>query len=89
RVFLDSPEAEHKLLDSFYPAPGTLAGAALYDLAEVTGAGWENLYLQFPFESSPEGNDAFFAELAGGTGWDDVQLDILTSSQFYNNANAR
>lgn len=98
RLFLSSPEAAHKLLDSFYPAPGGTAanplpapGAAVpahtYDLATVTGLGWENLYLQGPFGNSPEGNDAFFTALAGGESWDDVQLELLASDQFYNNPN--
>lgn len=98
RLFLTSPEAAHKLLDSFYPAPGGTAAnplpapgtgvpASSYDLAVVTGLGWENLYLQGPFDNTPEGNDAFFADLASGTGWDDVQFDLLTSDQFYNNPN--
>lgn len=98
RLFLSSPEAAHKLLDSFYPAPGGTAANPLpapgagvpahtYDLATVTGLGWENLYLQGPFGNSPEGNDAFFTALAGGDSWDDVQLELLASDQFYNNPN--
>ncbi|MGH7138138.1 MAG: DUF4214 domain-containing protein, partial [Pirellulales bacterium] len=98
RLFLTSPEAEHRLLDSFYPAPGGTAShplpapgtgvaAGAYDLAIVTGDGWENLYLEGPFDSSPQGNDAFFAELANGTGWDDVQLSLLNTSQYYTNPN--
>ncbi|HQU46708.1 MAG TPA: hypothetical protein PK867_28135, partial [Pirellulales bacterium] len=57
------------------------------DLAVLTGDGWENLYLEGPFDSSPEGNDAFFTDLANGTSWDDVQFELLTSDQFYNNPN--
>jgi uncharacterized repeat protein (TIGR01451 family) len=98
RFFLSTPEAEHLLLDSFYPAPGGTASHPLpapgngvasgsYDLAVITGDGWENLYLQGPFDSSPQGNDAFFAELDSGVSWDDVQLHILATDQFYNNPN--
>lgn len=98
RLFLSSPEAAHKLLDSFYPAPGGTASNPLpapgtgvssadYDLAIVTGLGWENLYLEGPFDNSPEGNDAFFADLASGGSWDDVQFELLASEQFYNNPN--
>jgi hypothetical protein len=98
RLFLSSPEAEHKLLDSFYaapggtadhplPAPGTGVTAGSYDLAVMTGDGWENLYLEGPFDSSPQANDEFFAQLASGSAWDDVQYQILTSDQFYTNGN--
>ncbi|HET6882157.1 MAG TPA: DUF4214 domain-containing protein, partial [Pirellulales bacterium] len=98
RLFLSSPEAQHKLLDSFYPAPGGTAANPLpmpgngvasiaYDLAVVTGDGWENLYLEGPFDSLPEANDAFFAQLAGGAAWDDVQYEILNTDQFYSNGN--
>lgn len=95
---LGSPEAAHDLLDSFYPlaggtsgqplgAPGTPAGVGQSNLALLTGSGWENAYLQGPFGSAPPANDAFFASLAGGGDWDDIQLELLGSSQFYTNAN--
>lgn len=95
---LGSPEAAHDLLDSFFPlaggtsgqplgAPGTPAGVGQSDLALLTGSGWENAYLQGPFGSAPPANDAFFASLADGGDWDDIQLELLGSSQFYTNAN--
>ena len=98
RDLLTMPEASHDLLDAFYPAsggtaghalaaPGTQAGAGLTDLAQLTGAGWENLYLEGPSNNSPEGNDSFFASLAAGGNWDDIQSLLLGSDQFYNNPN--
>jgi hypothetical protein len=98
RDLLTTPEAAHDLLDSFYPAPGgtdstrlappgTPAGAGMTVLAELTGAGWENLYLEGPFDSTTEGNDGFFASLAGGGNWDDVQLLMLATDQYYTNPN--
>ncbi|HWB07817.1 MAG TPA: DUF4214 domain-containing protein [Pirellulales bacterium] len=94
---LTTPEAAHKLLDSFYPAAGGTSGNPLpapgslgsgpTDLAIVTGGGWENLYLEGPYGSAQEANDGFFAALAGGAGWDDVQLLLLEAGQFYNNPN--
>jgi hypothetical protein len=98
RDFLSEPETEHKLLDSFYPAPGGTASnplpppgscvtACSYDLAVITGDGWENLFLQGPFDSQPQGNDQFFAALAGGAAWDDIQLELLFTDQFYTNGN--
>jgi uncharacterized repeat protein (TIGR01451 family) len=96
--FLTTPEASHHVLDNFYAAaggtastplaaPGTPAGAGQDNLGVITGAGWENLYLQGPFDSSPQGNDSFFATLAAGGSWDDVQLLLLETSQFYTNPN--
>jgi hypothetical protein len=98
QAFLSSPEAAHLLLDSFYPAPGGTASnplpapgngvdAGAFDLAVVTGDGWENLYLQGPFDSQPQGNDQFFAELAAGASWDDIQLQLLQTDQYYTNPN--
>ena len=98
RDLLSTPEAEHDLLDAFYPQPGgtaehalpaagTPAGSGLTELALITGGGWENLYLEGPSGSAPEGNDSFFAALTGGGNWDDVQALILESDQFYNNPN--
>jgi hypothetical protein len=95
---LNAPETEHLLLDSFYPdpggdashplpAPGTPVPAGSTDLAMLTGDGWENLYLQGAAAGSPEANDAFFTELASGVAWDDVQLHLLASDQFYTNPN--
>ena len=95
---LTTPEAAHLELDSFYPAPGgtsthplaapgSAAGTGLTELAIITGGGWENLYLQGPYDSQPEGNDGFFTALANGAGWDDVQLLLLQTSQFYTNPN--
>ncbi|HEV3342296.1 MAG TPA: DUF4214 domain-containing protein [Pirellulales bacterium] len=98
RDLLTTPEAAHLVLDSFYPAaggtssnplpaPGAPAGNSSTDLAIITGDGWENLYLEGPYDSQPEGNDSFFTSLAGGGGWDDVQLLLLETSQFYTNPN--
>lgn len=98
RDLLSTPEAEHDLLDAFYPtaagqggrslaAPGTQAGTGATDLAMFIGAGWENLYLQGPSGSTPEANDSFFASLSGGGSWDDVQSLILNTDQFFNNPN--
>jgi uncharacterized repeat protein (TIGR01451 family) len=98
RDLLTMPEAAHDLLDTFYPAPGgtastplaapgTKAGTGRDDLAVITGDGWENLYLQGPFDSQPEGNDAFFTSLTGGAGWDDLQAMILNTDQYYINPN--
>jgi hypothetical protein len=69
------------------PAPGTGVPAGSFDLAVITGDGWENLYLEGPFDSSPQGNDAFFDQLAGGGAWDDVQFQLLATDQFYTNGN--
>jgi hypothetical protein len=98
RDILSAPEAAHDVLDSFYPAvggpagfplgaPGTRAGAGLSELALLTGGGWENVYLEGPAGNLPQGNDGFFALLIGDSDWDDVQLQILGSEQFYTNAN--
>jgi hypothetical protein len=98
RDLLTTPEAAHLALDSFYPAPGgkssnplpapgALAGANSTDLAMITGDGWENLYLQGPYDSQPQGNDSFFNSLAAGAAWDDIQLLLLGTSQFYTNPN--
>jgi hypothetical protein len=95
---LTTPEAAHFELDSFYPAtggtsshplpaPGTAAGTGSTELATITGDGWENLYLQGPYGSQPEGNDSFFNSLAAGAAWDDVQLLLLETGQFYTNPN--
>jgi uncharacterized repeat protein (TIGR01451 family) len=98
RDLLTTPEAAHDLLDAYYPnvggtaaAPlppnGDLAGVDGTKLAEITGGGWENLYLQGPYDSQQQANDQFFNELAGGTSWDDVQYQILTTQQYYSNPN--
>ena len=98
RDLLTTPEAAHLLLNVFYPAaggtaahplpaPGTAVPSGSTDLAVATGDGWENLYLEGPFDSATEGNDAFFAELAAGAAWDDVQLQLLATAQFYTNPN--
>lgn len=122
RDILSSPEAVHDLLDSFYSVPGgtastplatpgTTAGFPINDLAMLTGAGWENLYLEGPVDSGPfnddpflaalaseiqdlgafpssaYGSDPFLVALAKGAGWDNVQLAILASDQFYTNPN--
>jgi hypothetical protein len=98
RDLLTTPEAAHDLLDSFYPAaggtastplaaPGKTAGTGLTDLALLTGAGWENLYLEGPFDSTQEGNDGFYGALVGGAYWDDVQLLMLETTQFSSNPN--
>ncbi|HWB08693.1 MAG TPA: DUF4214 domain-containing protein [Pirellulales bacterium] len=98
RDLLTMPEAAHFVLDTFYPtpggtastplaAPGTTAGTGRDDLSQLTGAGWENLSLQGPFGSQSEGNDVFFASLAGGGNWGDVQLLMLSTDQFYTNPN--
>jgi hypothetical protein len=98
RLFLGAPEAEHKLLDAFYPAAGGTAGTVLPApgtgvasnadaLSVATGDGWENLYLEGASGNSPEANDQYFAELASGTAWDDLQMQLLTTAQFYTNAN--
>lgn len=42
--------------------------------------GWENLDLQGPYGDSLKSNDAFFAALAGGAPWDDVQHLLLASA---------
>lgn len=95
---LGSPEVAHDMLDMFYPAaggaaitalppPGSPAGASGAKLAELTGGGWENLYFSGPYGVSQEANDVFFAELVGGAAWDVVQLQMLTSLQYYNNPN--
>jgi uncharacterized repeat protein (TIGR01451 family) len=102
RSFLGTPEAEHKLLDIFYftgaaggtttnPLPGPGKPAAPLgssDLAVITGLGWENLYLEGPYGTAPQGNDAFFTDLANGTGWDDLQIAILETGQYYSNPNS-
>ena len=62
RDLLATREAAHRVLDSFYPAaggtsgnpltvPGAPAGTGSTDLAILTGDGWENLYLQGPYDS--------------------------------------
>jgi uncharacterized repeat protein (TIGR01451 family) len=98
RDLLTTQEAAHLVLDSFYPAvggtsihplpvPGAPAGTGSTEVATIVGDGWENLYLQGPFDSQPQGNDSFFNSLAGGAGWDDTQLLLLQTSQFYTNPN--
>jgi hypothetical protein len=98
RKLLSQPEEAHDLLNSFYPAPGgttanplapagSQAGASLNKLAQITGAGWENLFLNGPYDHQEEGNDRFFHELASGAAWDDVQFELLTSAQYFDNDN--
>jgi uncharacterized repeat protein (TIGR01451 family) len=98
RDLLTTPEAAHLVLDSFYPTaggtastplakPGSTAGTGSTELAAITGAGWENLYLEGPYGNTQQGNDSFFTSLAGGALWDDVQLLLLETNQFYNNPN--
>ncbi|HET6884534.1 MAG TPA: DUF4214 domain-containing protein [Pirellulales bacterium] len=98
RDLLTSPEAVHDLLDAYYPSvggtsaaplptPGSQAGANSSKLAEITGGGWENLYLQGPYGNSPQANDVFYRDLVGGAAWDDVQYQILTSQQYFANPN--
>ncbi|HEV7225944.1 MAG TPA: hypothetical protein VGN42_24775, partial [Pirellulales bacterium] len=66
------------------PAPGTAVPPGSPGLAIATGDGWENLYL----EGGPAAaRDAFFAQLDAGVGWDDLQIQMLTSDQFYTNSN--
>ncbi|HVA47495.1 MAG TPA: DUF4214 domain-containing protein [Pirellulales bacterium] len=98
RDLLTTPEVAHDLLDSFYPAaggtastplatPGTTAGTGMTELALLTGGGWENLYLEGAYGSSPQGNDGFFNSLVAGGNWDDIQLLMLETPQFYSNPN--
>jgi uncharacterized repeat protein (TIGR01451 family) len=98
RDLLTTREAAHDVLDASNPAaggsaghaqaaPGAQAGAGLTDLALITGAGWENLYLEGATIGSSEANDSFFASLVGSGNWDDVQSLILASDQFYTNPN--
>jgi uncharacterized repeat protein (TIGR01451 family) len=77
-------------------APGTPAGTGGTPLAEVLGGGWENLYFDGPFNDFEEANDPIFSALAkegvfaaleGGAPWDDVELLMLVSPQYYNNPN--
>lgn len=98
RALLNTSEAEHKLLNAFYPnaagtaatalsAPGTQAGGD-YALANVTGGGWENLFFQGPYgNNNQNANDVFFAKLQGNTPWDDVIEDMLEDDQYFNNSN--
>ncbi|HEV3340247.1 MAG TPA: DUF4214 domain-containing protein [Pirellulales bacterium] len=98
RDLLTTPEAAHFILDTFYPTaggtastplapPGSFAGTGRDELSLLTGAGWENLYLEGPYGNNPQGNDAFFTALAGGAGWDDLQVLILNTAQYYTNPN--
>jgi photosystem II stability/assembly factor-like uncharacterized protein len=98
RLLLTSPEAAHDLLDAFYPlpggtpttplaAPGTTAGTGGTPFELLTGGGWENLYLEGPYGPFPEAYDGFWASLAGGGNWDDIQLLLLSTPQAYNNPN--
>ncbi|HEX5444221.1 MAG TPA: DUF4214 domain-containing protein [Pirellulales bacterium] len=98
RDLLSTPEAAHLVLDSFYPAtggttsnplpvPGAPAVTVSTDLAVITGDGWQNLYLQGPYDSQPQINDSFFNLLAGGAAWDDVQSLLLKTHPFYNSPN--
>ncbi|HVX11764.1 MAG TPA: DUF4214 domain-containing protein [Pirellulales bacterium] len=95
---LDSPEFNHLLLDTFYPAaggtannplpvPGTGVPSGSSDLAIITGDGWESLYFQGPFAGSPQANDVFYVALMSGAQWDDVQFEMLNSAQYYANSN--
>jgi uncharacterized repeat protein (TIGR01451 family) len=97
RDLLNTSEAQHKLLNADYPAAGNAADMTLpapgqqaggsYALAEITGGGWENLYLQGGFGGNNFGagaNDVFFAKLQGRTPWNDVIEDLLETQQFYN-----
>jgi hypothetical protein len=88
---LSSPEAEHKLLDTFYPAadpsipaPGAPAGGP-DALAEITGGGWEDLYFQGNF-AAPGASDTFFDDLQDQTPWDSVIEQMLETPQYYNAA---
>lgn len=44
-------------------AAGNRAGTGSTELALLTGAGWETLYLDGPLDNAPEANDNFFASL--------------------------
>ena len=89
---LNSAEAEHKLLNADYPnagsspAAGTNVGGT-YALANITGGGWENLYLEGPYVTTGGASDPFFVQLQNQTAWDDVVAGILQTSQFYTNPN--
>jgi uncharacterized repeat protein (TIGR01451 family) len=82
---LNTPEVEHKLLNAAYPgsetspSTGTFVGGD-YALANITGGGWENLYLQGQANTTP---DPYFVQLAAQASWDSVINGILESSQFY------
>ncbi|HVX13072.1 MAG TPA: DUF4214 domain-containing protein [Pirellulales bacterium] len=98
REFISSDEFNHLVLNNFYPAtggtastplpaPGTPVSGGSPDLAVITSDGWENLYLEGPFGNSPQGNDIFFTALSEGASWDDIQLAMLNTPQYYTNPN--
>ncbi|HET6879148.1 MAG TPA: DUF4214 domain-containing protein [Pirellulales bacterium] len=86
---LNTAEVENKLLNAAYPGTqtspttGTPVGGS-YALADMTGGGWENLYLEGAYNASP---DPFLVQLASQASWDSVIVGILESSQFYTNSN--
>ena len=86
-IFLSTPEAEHKLLDGNYPgaaggvgAPGSPA-LGDYALADITGNGWDNLYFQGSLSAANV--DALFAQLQGGTSFDDTIAGMLDMPQYF------
>jgi uncharacterized repeat protein (TIGR01451 family) len=89
---LNSAEADQKLLNAVYPstgtspAPGALSGGT-YALANITGGGWENLYLEGPYIATGQTSDPFFVQLQNQMPWDDVISEMLQTSQFYTNSN--
>ncbi|HVX14436.1 MAG TPA: DUF4214 domain-containing protein [Pirellulales bacterium] len=89
---LNSAEVEEKLLNTDYPnagsssSPGTIMGGS-YALANITGGGWENLYLQGPYIVTGGATDPFLTQLQAQVNWDDVIAGILESSQYYTNSN--
>jgi hypothetical protein len=92
RGFLSSPEAVQKLLNASFPAVQTSASlppagapaTGAYALADLTGGGWENLFLRGNVALSGQPNDGFFAELAGQTPWDAVIEQMLNSDRYFN-----
>jgi hypothetical protein len=62
-------------------APGTPAVGA-YGLADITGNGWVNLYLQGNLSASAV--DLLFARLQAGGSYDDTIASMLDMSQYLN-----
>lgn len=86
REFLSAPETEHKLLNADYPgtaslgAPGTAAVGA-FDLADITGDGWDNLYFQGKLSTAAV--DALFAKLQAGASDDSVDAGMLDMDEYF------
>ncbi|HET6881662.1 MAG TPA: MBG domain-containing protein [Pirellulales bacterium] len=87
QIFLNTPEANLKLLNGNFPssagsvgAPGTPAVGA-FAVADLTGNGWDNLYFQGNLSASAV--DLLFAQLQAGASYDDTIAGMLDRASYF------